>query len=199
MNDEVKQSLSVLMDGEASERDLERVLKHLQDADIRATWARYHHPRHVRDNEAVHLKVDISGAVMRAIANDEKPVIKPVAKWVRMFKPAASFAVAASFFSAVLVGSQFYSLLGVDDAASRQPATGVSTVGMVNTLGGSAVRAGYATPALRPVQRAQAVDYNQLARQRLQRYMLPHTEAAALNAPRGMMSFARVTNFRVED
>jgi sigma-E factor negative regulatory protein RseA len=77
-------------------------------------------------------------------------------------------------------------------AAERHSAGGV-----VNTLGGTAVRADFATPGFRTSQ--PVADYNAIARDRLRRYLLPHTEEAALNAPQGMMPFARVASFEVEE
>ncbi len=204
MSEQVRESLSVLMDGEASELDLERALKHVDKPEVREAWVRYNAAsRAVREPGAMHLDIDISSRVMAALESEPgAESIKPVGRWKNFLKPAASLAVAASFFSAVMVGGQFYGLPGApgSDTSEATLAGGVSTVGMVNTLGGSAVRAGYATPALRPTTAPARVDYNQLARQRLQRYMLNHTEEAALNVQQGMMPFARVASFQeVED
>ena len=45
----------------------------------------------------------------------------------------------------------------------------------------------------------QRAAYNRLARQRLQRYLLPHTEEAALNTPQGMMPYARLAGYRGDE
>jgi sigma-E factor negative regulatory protein RseA len=201
MNEQIRESLSALMDGEANELEIERVLKHADAETLRSTWMRYHLVRHaLREGGAAYADIDVSAGVMAALSGEPGIAIKPVARWKQFLQPAASFAVAASVFAAVLVGSQFYGLLdkGTDVNGVPELAARVSTVGMVNTLGGSAVRAGYASPALKPVQTRHA-DYNRLARQRLQRYMLSHTEEASLNAPQGMMPYARVATFKVED
>ncbi len=200
MSEKVRESLSVLMDGEASELDLERTLKHSDDPDVRATWMRYHAVKDsIQGGSGQFANVDISAGVMAALEREEPVSIKPVASWRNFMKPAASFAVAASVFASVLVGSQFYGLAGLGQADTNPAlAASVSTVGMVNTLGGSAVRAGYATPALKPANQ-RYTDYNRLARERLQRYMLAHSEEASLNAPQGMMPYARVASFQVED
>jgi sigma-E factor negative regulatory protein RseA len=106
-------------------------------------------------------------------------------------------------FASVLIGSQWYGLLGSNPGATvneSQLAARHSTIGMVNTLGGSAVNATYGPPATKSDTTRQArAAYNRLARQRLQRYLLPHTEEAALNAPQGMMPYARVAAFRTQD
>ena len=117
--------------------------------------------------------------------------------WHRFSRPLASFAVAASVFAVVLVGSQFVG--GGAGPADPVAADRASPTGMVNTLGGSAVRAGYATTPLQRAAPVPASDYNAIARERLERYMLQHTEEAALNAPQGMMPYARVATFRVEE
>ena len=201
MSEQIRESLSALMDGEANELEIERVLKHPDPDSLRATWTRYHLVRHVmQDGGTGYTGIDVSEAVMAALSEEPALHIKPVARWRNFLQPAASFAVAASVFAAVLVGSQFYGLLGNGSDINGAPelAARVSTVGMVNTLGGSAVRAGYASPALKPTP-APVADYNKMARQRLQRYMLSHTEEASLNAPHGMMPYARVATFQVED
>jgi sigma-E factor negative regulatory protein RseA len=201
MNEQIRESLSALMDGEANELEIERVLKHADAETLRSTWMRYHLVRHtLREGGVAYADIDVSAGVMAVLSGEPGIAIKPVARWKQFLQPAASFAVAASVFAAVLVGSQFYGLLdkGTDVNGVPELAARVSTVGMVNTLGGSAVRAGYASPALKPVQTRHA-DYNRLARQRLQRYMLSHTEEASLNAPQGMMPYARVATFKVED
>jgi sigma-E factor negative regulatory protein RseA len=201
MNEQIRESLSALMDGEANELEIQRLLKHADAESLRSTWMRYHLVRHtLREGSAAYTYIDVSAGVMAALSGEPGIDIKPVARWKNFLQPAASFAVAASVFAAVLVGSQFYGLLGAGGDAGGAPelAARVSTVGMVNTLGGSAVRAGYASPALKPAQTRYA-DYDKMARQRLQRYMLSHTEEASLNAPQGMMPYARVATFKVED
>jgi sigma-E factor negative regulatory protein RseA len=198
MTEQIKESLSVLMDEEANELDVQRVLKNSSVSEVRSTWARYHTVRTVmREGAGQHLQVDIASRVMAAL--EAEPEIRPVARWHTFLRPVASLAVAASVFASVLVGGQFYGLLDVEPGTGPELAAQVSTVGMVNTLGGSAVKAGYATPALRPGVAPRYADYNQLARQRLQRYLLTHAEEAALNAPQGMMPFARVASFKVRD
>ncbi len=201
MSEQIRESLSALMDGEANELEIQRILKHADAESLRSTWMRYHLVRHtIREGSAAYTDIDVSAGVMAALSAEPGIDIKPVARWKNFLQPAASFAVAASVFAAVLVGSQFYGLLGTGSNVNGVPefAAGVSTVGMVNTLGGSAVRAGYASPALKPAPERYA-DYNRMARQRLQRYMLSHTDEASLNAPQGMMPYARVATFKVED
>jgi sigma-E factor negative regulatory protein RseA len=69
---------------------------------------------------------------------------------------------------------------------------------MVNTVGGASVSASYGAPAVKSASPSRRAAYNRLARQRLQRYMVPHADQAALNTPQGMMPYARVANFKLE-
>jgi len=199
MSEHIRESLSAVMDGEASQLETDRLLGESSDPEVRAAWVRYHAVRHAIRNPAdLHANIDLSGRIMAAIEAESAPRITSVARWANFLRPVASFAVAASVFAAVLVGSQFSGLLGdgeASPAAGSTLAQRVSTVGMVSTLGGSAVRASYSSQS----DAQQLVDYDQLARQRLQRYILPHAEEAALNAPQGMMPYARVASFQTEE
>jgi len=199
MSERIRESLSALMDGEANELEIERVLKNSEQLSVRRTWQRYHQVREVLHSDAGEFsQVDVSAQVMAAIASESEDNVAPASAWLKLLRPAASFAVAASVFAAVLVGSQFYGLVGPTAGDSPTLAARVSTVGMVNTQGGAAVRASYAAPATRPVAGSPNL-YDKLAQQRLQRYMLSHTEEVSLNAPQGMMPYARVATFEVED
>lgn len=207
MNEQLRESLSSLMDGEASEQDIERVLESLQNPEVRSAWRNYNLARWGLGGGVGPGSEELTGRIMAALdaepahslqPRDEAPAeIRPVGAWHRFSRPLASFAVAASVFAVVLVGSQFVG----EGAGQADPvaADRTSPTGMVNTLGGAAVRAGYATPPVQRMAPAPASDYNAIARERLQRYMLQHTEEAALNAPQGMMPYARVATFRVEE
>ena len=62
MTDDMRESLSAVMDGEANELEMERVLKHaVTDEETRATWTRYHLARHsLNGGSLAHLDWDIS-------------------------------------------------------------------------------------------------------------------------------------------
>lgn len=207
MSEQIRESVSALMDGEANELELERLLNQSQQSDVRSSWIRYQlASQAMRGDHGAH-NLDISAAVMAAIEAEDAAVdIADVARRHRfsigeVLKPVASLAVAASVFAAVLVGSQLYGLAGAERGtdSAQQIATRNSPVGMVNTIGGAAVNANYGAPAMKSGRRSQHAEYNRLARKQLQRYLLPHTDEAALNAPQGMMPYARLATLRVED
>lgn len=245
MSEQLRESLSALVDGEASEEDVQRVLDNLDDASVRQTWCRYQaaHSSLSADSAESLFDMDISSQVMAAIADepefsvsastpiealapDPSPTIKPVARWRQFLAPAASAAVAASVFAAVMLTSQYLGGLpgstsaGGDIVASAGGAAGANGVTGVNGVmegsdtveglerfprsavvnapgGGAAVLADFSTGVVSTAE--PVADYDAIARERLRRYMLPHAEEAALNAPQGMMPFARVATFRTGD
>lgn len=195
MSELLKESLSALMDDEANELELQRLLRESADPGLRETWSRYHRVssimREGRDSHSWQL--DVSSAVSQAIANDKSaPMLAENGRWARVLRPAASFAVAASVFASVLVGGQLYGLVGAPSDSAASLAGRASPVGLVNTMGGAAVNVNYGSRDMKSERIRHQAAYNQLARQRLQQYILPHTEHASLNSPQGMMPYARV-------
>ena len=223
MNEQLGESLSALMDGEAGSVDLDRVLENVSDPALRDAWRRYHGARDSLEPGASFVNLDMSGRIMAALESEptysqsaaapgDDPraaaaAIRPVGRFEKFLRPVASFAVAASVTAAVLLGSQYYGLL--DTGASAIPAsrdiaenTGQSERGSpVTLLGGTATLAGYgyAVPAQAQPEAASATDYDAIARERLRRYMLPHAEEASLNSPQGMMPYAKVATFGTEE
>jgi sigma-E factor negative regulatory protein RseA len=202
MSERIRESLLALMDSEADELELERVLSQSERPELRSAWNRYHLARAaMRGSAAARVHdLDISAAVREALA-DERSALAGSRGWRSAVRPLASFAVAASVFAAVLVGSQLYGLLGSGSVSGDGAglADRVSPVGMVNTLGGSAVNASYGAPAIKSEAPNRRAAYNQLARQRLQKYMVPHADQASLNGAQGMMPYARVSSFQEQE
>lgn len=187
------QSLSALMDGEARDLELRRVLRHLESAGhegadtlsadaLRATWHRLHLARHALHGEETFANVSLLAGVRAAV--DADPAQRPGAMrgWLRA---AGRCAVAASVAALVLVVRP-----GGDAPSIARVAP--LPVGVTNTVGAVPVQASYGArdvPTLRPADRDA---YRELARQRLRRYSQEHAEHASLNTPQGMLPFARV-------
>ena len=189
MTEQLRESLSALMDDEATELELHRVLGELEhNADLRQTWVRYQVARSVMAGQPVsHAGLDISRSVSAALAaeagaGERRPGLRE--RWLR---PLASLAVAASVTAVVVLGGQQLYQAGSPDAAS-----GVSAVGFVNSLGAVPMRASYGAQAVPQLEPAARTAYRELARQRMYQYMQEHAEHAALNSPQGLIPFARV-------
>lgn len=193
MTEQLRESLSALMDDEANELEVQRLLGQLgKDEALRQTWVRYNLARSVMSGQPVgRVNLDISQQVSAAIAADVQP---PVGVWQRLTRPVASLAVAASVTAVVVLGGQQLYLAGDPDAGIAAPvaATGVSAVGFVNSLGAVPLRASYGNQAMPELEPAARTAYRELARQRMYLYMQEHAEHAALNSPQGLIPFARV-------
>lgn len=186
------QSLSALMDGEARDLELRRVLRHLESAGhegadtlsadaLRATWHRLHLARHALHGEETFANVSLLAGVRAAVDADPAPRSGAARGWLRA---AGRCAVAASVAALVLV------VRPGDDAPSIARVAPLP-VGVANTVA-VPVQASYGArdvPALRPADRDA---YRELARQRLRRYSQEHAEHASLNTPQGVLPFARV-------
>ncbi len=200
MSEKLRESLSAVMDDEADELELQRVLKQIGgDAELRQTWVRYNAARTVMHGQAAgDLNMDISGRVREAIEQDADKLLQPTLRQ-RLARPVASFAVAASVAATVVIGGQQLAQIGSaeDPYGSQSVASaGSSPVGLVNSFGAMPVQASYGTQSVPVLQPATRTAYKELARQRMQMYMQEHAEHAALNSPHGLMPFARVPEIR---
>jgi|GEM_PF-687874 len=71
MDDRLKESISALMDDEANELELQRVLSHADKNELLATWKTYHRVQSVLQHEQEdYLSIDISESVSQAIAQE---------------------------------------------------------------------------------------------------------------------------------
>lgn len=193
MTEQLRESLSALMDDEANELEVQRLLGKLgEDESLRQSWVRYNLARSVISGQPLGcLDLDISQRVSAAIAADGQP---SAGLWQRLSRPVASLAVAASVAAVVVFGGQQLYQAGDPDAVAGAPvaASGVSAVGFVNSLGAVPLRASYGNQAMPELEPAARTAYRELARQRMHIYMQEHAEHAALNSPQGLIPFARV-------
>jgi len=190
----MRESLSALLDDEANELELERIVANItDDSELRQTWVRYNMVRGVSSGHALgHPGLDISGQVRAAITEQQAPGVGGALRQ-RLLRPVASLAVAASVAATVVIGGQQLAQVGTDPFNDNQAvASSVSTVGMLNSLGATPMRASYGTQAIPVLQPATRTAYQELARQRMQVYLQEHAEHASLNSPQGLIPFARV-------
>lgn len=207
----IREGVSALMDGEAEELELRRLLSGEHASSVNETWQRYHQVRDVlRGHHEVEpfRQLDISLQVSAAIAEengsnqiDDKSRRRPA--WLR---PVAGFAVAASVAAGLVVSIQAtnQSLPGALPEVSSAPIASNRAYPVagnsMQAAAGSAPRAvvNYPTQQLPVATLATQSTANQEAQQHLEKYLLRHTENAALNTGQGVMTFARVASFEVE-
>ncbi|MFT4798194.1 MAG: sigma-E factor negative regulatory protein RseA [Candidatus Azotimanducaceae bacterium] len=107
MTDHLKQSISALLDDEASEIEVHRLLREFgDDGDLKTSWIRYQQIRavsqghhHLTESQHVSLHTRISAAIQDEESHELATIQRP--GWQRQV---AGFAVAASLVAAVLVG-----------------------------------------------------------------------------------------------
>lgn len=186
----LQESLSAVMDNEADELELRRVLSAIEDADTRATWSRYQIARAAMHKELLIPHLDISAAVAAGIADEVSPLKAGRGPW----RTLGRLAVAASVTVAVLAGVRLYNQ---DDIAGAQLAqqTQPTNVAMPQAKG-PAVLAGYTEGEQSPGPMASGVLQNQAGwhDQRLPGYLRQHAQQAAMKGAEGALPFARAAS-----
>jgi sigma-E factor negative regulatory protein RseA len=198
MSEKLRESLSAVLDGEANELELERVLSQMDDeSDLRQTWMRYSAIRSVNtEGISPDMAMDISKGVRRAILQGAPVVSQATSAVQRLLKPLASFAVAASVAATVVLGGQQLAQIGDVNTSYQGSLAASSPVGLINTVGATAIQASYGTQSVPVLQPTARTAYRELARQRMNVYMQEHVEHAALNSPQGLVPFSRVQQIK---
>lgn len=121
---EQRETLSAMMDGEASEIEIHRVLRQMgDDQSLKETWLSWHQVRSVvqggKDSHHMPLRthMDLHARISAAVAEESAPVGKPIntpSSRIGFARPAAGLAMAASLVVAVFVGMQIQSMNTAD-------------------------------------------------------------------------------------
>ena len=126
------ESVSALVDGEASELELRRVLNATEtDPELRTRWARYHCVSTVmRGDIGTDFRIDLSAAIREAIDEEPAVVSAPVRSGWRMHLPRVG--IAASVAAVMVLTAQVISFGGGDSlegslAATVEPAATLSS------------------------------------------------------------------------
>ena len=197
MNEKSREALSALLDDEASELEVRRLLAESEidsgsGAELRDTWARYAAVKHVlQGHKLAHRELDVSMHVREAL-RDGAGAKKSVRE--RFYRPLASLAVAASVAATVVIGGQQLVQLRSGELDAGDPAfVSVATpVGVLESAGAVPVMASYGTRPVPVLNSLTRTAYDDLARRRHDMYMQLHAEQSALNSPQGLLHFARV-------
>lgn len=187
----LQESLSAVMDNEADELELRRVLNAADDPETRATWSRYQVARAAMHKELLMPKLDIASAVSAALADEATPV-KARGPW----RSVSRLAVAASVTLAVLAGVRLYNQDEITGAqlAAQQPASQGLAAPQVQ---GPAVLAGYSESSEQaPGPMANGVLQGQSGwqDQRLPGYLRQHAQEAAVKGTESALPYARAAS-----
>lgn len=187
-----QEALSALMDGEASELDIARVLKGLgSDPQLREQWrSQQAISSALQSRRAPALKIDISDAVRAELEGSAKQ-----RNWGK--NPLVGLAVAASVTMAVVFGGQ--QMLGQTGAGPVNALPG----GIVPLQGGAPIQASFSNTSHKsqpvvieqPQQQAVApvtLEYERIARAQAKRLGEIHAQASASVQPVPMLPFVRM-------
>ncbi len=187
----LQESLSAVLDNEADELELRRVLSAADESETRATWARYQVARAAMHKELLMPKLDIASAVSAALAEEAAPAPVKQNAW----RSVGRLAVAASVTVAVLAGVRLYNQEEITGAelASQQPAQQNLSAPQVQ---GPAVLAGYSESSEQPTgPMANGVLQNQAGwDKRMPGYLRQHAQESALKGGETALPYARAAS-----
>jgi sigma-E factor negative regulatory protein RseA len=218
MKDQLSETISAVMDSQADDLEVRRLLKALDNASeeeaaaILAQWESFHSIGSVLRNESrsnnetptMRASSNFAASVSAAIA-DEAPMDKVARRPSKSDPMWQRFAVAASVTLAILVGVQEYESMQAGDASYT--ADNAVTVADLKSVDQSvdqgvvdltAVQLASSEVALESsmseAEKLEAIE----AQERLNEYLLEHTNHAAKQSGQGMIPFARLANFEDE-
>ncbi|WP_286804412.1 MULTISPECIES: sigma-E factor negative regulatory protein [unclassified Marinimicrobium] len=219
-NHSLNESLSALVDGEASPLEVRRLLKagadDSADSELNARWSRYQLAGSVMRRELeVMAPSGFADRISEALADEAAPAAGHRHWWQRV----GQVAVAASVAGAVLIGVQQYPGMEADNTiAGTSPAESGSAESDIGRSEPVSLPAGYQAPSLPmartasaesgydPVQRPSRevifvpvrAESGQIPAEEIRAYlnqlMQAHSDHAARNSNQGVLPFARVTN-----
>ena len=141
----LRESLSAVMDNEADELELRRVLAADDEPELLTTWSRYQIARAAMRGEYFAPGLSLAAGVSAAL--DAEPALRLARAGLPIWRSVGRVAIAASVTVAVLAGVRFYNQDALDGAQmaqqSAQPSLPVSSA--APTIQGPAVLAGYST------------------------------------------------------
>ncbi|MGQ7958457.1 RseA family anti-sigma factor [Pseudomonas sp. SP16.1] len=181
----LQESLSAVMDNEADELELRRVLAASEDGELRGTWTRYQIARAAMHRELLEPRLDIAAAVSAALADEELPVRK-----ASLWRSVSRVAVAASVTVAVLAGVRLYNQ---DELSSSQLAQqSVAPALTVPQAQGPALLAGYSSGE--EADEAAKLGTASWHEQRLPTYLRQHAQQAAMAGGETVLPYARAAS-----
>ncbi|BFT61780.1 sigma-E factor negative regulatory protein [Pseudomonas moorei] len=186
----LQESLSAVMDNEADELELRRVLNACDDVETRETWARYQIARAVMHKDLLLPRLDIAAAVSAALADEAVPAKVSRGPW----RSLGRLAVAASVTLAVLAGVRLYNQ---DEIAGVELAQQSSQQSLVAPqVKGPAVLAGYneSSDATGPMANGVLQGQPGWHDQRLPGYLRQHAQQAALKGTESALPYARAAS-----
>ncbi len=195
----LKQSLSALIDNEADELELRRVLNASDEPELRGSWSRYQIARAAMHNEPLHAPVDLSAAIMAAI--DAEPALTAAtpdsghnakSSKVRSMPWLGRVAVAASVTLAVLGGVRFYNQDTIQQDAML--ASSEQRLPAVNHTQGPVILASYNAQNAEAAVTRSETESDAWYERRLPSYLLQHAQQSSVNTTESGLPYARAAS-----
>jgi len=192
MDERLRESISALMDDEANELELQRVLSNVDD-DLATVWNRYHQVRQVvrecdRDVMNIDIRASLSLELDESVAvaefspeNDAAVAAALPSGATKRFGLGRSFAIAASIAVAVVVGVQYQSV-GTNELPLLAE-TDTESKSTIDTL-----------PVASAKEPKIYVEFDERHARRFNEYLLRHAEHSAFGSSQGIMPLARVAS-----
>ncbi len=209
MSDRHLEELSALMDGEASELEVRRVLGNIEkDQALCQKWSRYQLVSSVLKGETHGQAqqwgaIDVSTRVFTALEAEPLHQVGATKKRFSagLVKPFANVAVAASVSAAVILGWQTFQGAAVNVAGPVAVNSGSVAGGGLPVAGNGFMQVSQtSSPALRStvsVPRQDIIRYNPEVDDQLNEYLISHSSNAAINtASGGVAPYARVVGLK---
>ena len=186
----LQESLTAVMDNEADELELRRVLNAFDDAETRDTWSRYQVARAVMHKDLLIPRLDIAAAGSAALADEAVPAKAARGPW----RSLGRLAVAASVTVAVLAGVRLYNQ---DEIAGAELAQQTQQPVMAGPqVKGPAVLAGYkeSSDTTGPMANGVLQGQSGWQDQRLPGYLRQHAQESALKGTESALPYARAAS-----
>ncbi|MCK9237420.1 MAG: RseA family anti-sigma factor [Thiopseudomonas sp.] len=189
----LEQSLSALMDGEADDLELQRILRESDNPELRAQWQRLHAARWSMRQEAVIPHIDLSGRISEALqdvemTSSEKPTQPSL--WSRVGK----VAVAASVTFAVLGGARFYNNVNITEGQAVMASTQQVAPALAHSAINPVVLASYGGPAQDTATSQVSDDSSSWYRERLPAYFRQHNQQTTVSGMETSLPYARAAS-----
>ncbi len=189
MDERLKESVSALMDDEANELELQRVLSQADEDELRQVWQRYHLVRDVlqgRENSSLapnepSMDIDVSASVAAAIAEEEMQAPSNTSAGPSGWRWFSAGAAAASLLLAVVFVGQQTPIEPVAELAHNAPVQSEEQLSVFRVADNTR-------------QPKMIANLNDEQLQRFNEYLLRHAEHRLVQPGQGMLPLARVAS-----
>ncbi|MDX1459146.1 MAG: RseA family anti-sigma factor [Marinobacter sp.] len=185
MDDRLKETLSAMLDDQADELSVRRVLSHSEQQEVRSQWQRWHQLRGLlQDGQSALERIDISQQVRQSLSGAE-PVLAPSSPDLEPRSPTNwHWPAIAMVLTGLVIG--FGMGTGWEVRQDRE-AVLASEIVPVQAEIAQAPTAGAV-----PEVALQGLDEQQL--EHLSRYLLEHAQHNSVGAGRGAVGYARLAS-----